>query len=102
MRGRAMAEHDKPPPEGEVETTAHEWDGIQELNNPLPRWWLWTFYASILFAIAYCLAYPAIPLATRATAGMLHWSSHGQLAAEQAKAEAGRAGLKLAIANTPV
>jgi len=47
-----MAEHDKAAPEREVETTAHEWDGIQELNTPLPRWWLWTFYVTILFAMA--------------------------------------------------
>ena len=45
-----------------VETTGHEWDGIKELNNPLPRWWLWTFYATIIFAIGYVIYYPAIPL----------------------------------------
>ena len=33
-----------------VETTGHEWDGIKELNNPLPRWWLWTFYATCIWA----------------------------------------------------
>ena len=97
-----MAEHDKPADPGEIETTKHEWDGIQELNNPLPRWWLWTFYATILFAVGYCIAYPAIPLATRATAGVLHWTSHGQLAADQARADAGHASLRLAIAATPV
>ena len=97
-----MAEQNKQSPDGEIGTTAHEWDGIQELNTPLPRWWLWTFYATILFAIGYCIAYPAIPLASRATAGVLHWTSHGQLAAEQVKAEAGRASFRLAVANTPV
>jgi len=44
------------------ETTGHEWDGIKELNTPLPKWWLYTFYATILFAIVYCVAYPAFPL----------------------------------------
>ena len=38
-----------------VETVGHEWDGIEELNNPLPRWWLWTFYACIAFSVAYCV-----------------------------------------------
>jgi len=80
----------------------HEWDGIQELDNPMPRWWLWTFYATIIFAVGYCIAYPAIPLANRATAGVLHWTSHGQLAAEQATAESARASFRLAVANTPV
>lgn len=97
-----MAKQDEHATPAEVETTPHEWDGIRELNTPLPRWWLWTFYACILFAIGYCVAYPAIPLATRATAGVLHWTSHGQLAAEQAKVEAGRAGFRLAVANTPI
>ena len=72
-----MAEQSKQAPDGEIGTTAHEWDGIQEFDTPLPRWWLWVFYATILFAVGYCVAYPAIPLASRATAGVLHWSSHG-------------------------
>jgi cytochrome c oxidase cbb3-type subunit 3 len=42
-----------------VGTTGHSWDGIEELNTPLPRWWLWTFYLTILFAIGYTIAYPA-------------------------------------------
>ena len=47
-----------------VGTTGHEWDGLEELNNQLPRWWLWTFYATIIWALAYWVVYPAIPLAT--------------------------------------
>jgi len=45
-----------------TETTGHEWDGIKELNTPLPRWWLWIFYATILFAIVYSILYPSFPL----------------------------------------
>ncbi len=44
-----------------VETTGHEWDGIKELDNPLPRWWLWIFYASIVWAVVYMIFMPAIP-----------------------------------------
>ena len=46
-----------------TETVGHEWDGIEELNTPLPRWWLWTFYATIVWAIGLCRSlYPAWPL----------------------------------------
>ncbi len=58
-----------------VSTTGHEWDGIKELNNPLPRWWLWVFYASIAFAVLYMFAYPAIPLISSSTTGLLGWHS---------------------------
>src|SRR6056297_2535968 len=44
-----------------VETTGHEWDGIKELNNPLPRWWLYIWYATIAFSIVYMIAMPALP-----------------------------------------
>lgn len=56
-----------------TDTTGHEWDGIKELNTPLPRWWLYTFYACILFAAGYCVLYPAIPLPWGGhTEGLLH------------------------------
>ena len=43
-------------------TTGHEWDGIHELNTPLPRWWLWMFYATIVWAVGYWIVYPSWPL----------------------------------------
>ena len=46
-------------------TTGHEWDGIRELNTPLPRWWLWLFYATIVWSIGYWIVYPAWPLRLR-------------------------------------
>jgi cytochrome c oxidase cbb3-type subunit 3 len=58
-----------------VETTGHEWDGIKELNNPLPRWWLWTFYVTIVWAIGYTIAYPAWPMLSGATRGVLGYTS---------------------------
>ena len=48
-------------------TTGHEWDGIRELNTPLPRWWLWMFYATIVWSIGYWIVYPSWPLVTVAT-----------------------------------
>ncbi|PHQ98632.1 MAG: cytochrome-c oxidase, cbb3-type subunit III [Marinosulfonomonas sp.] len=66
----------------EVETTGHVWDGIEEYNNPLPRWWLWTLYATIIWAIGYTIAYPAWPMINGATPGVLGWSSRGDVAAE--------------------
>lgn len=63
-----------------VETTGHSWDGIQELNNPLPRWWLWTLYATIVWGIAYTIAFPAWPLISGATTGMMGWSTRANVA----------------------
>ena len=74
-----------------VETTGHDWDGIKELNNPLPRWWLWTFYITIVWSIGYCIAYPAIPMITKATDGMLGYSSRAEVEQEIADAKAAQA-----------
>ena len=57
-----------------VETTGHEWDGIRELDNPLPRWWLWIMYASIVVAIVYWILMPAWPGFRGYTKGVLHQS----------------------------
>ena len=73
---------------GEVETTGHEWDGIEELNNPLPRWWLWTFYATILWALIYSILFPAWPLITGATPGVLGFSTRANVAADIQRFEA--------------
>jgi len=56
---------------GPVPTTGHEWDGIRELDNPLPRWWLWIFYASVVYAIGYWILMPAWPGLTGYTRGVL-------------------------------
>jgi len=66
----------------DVETTGHSWDGIEELNNPLPRWWLWTLYACIVWAIGYTIAYPAWPMLTGATPGVLGYSTRAEVAAQ--------------------
>jgi cytochrome c oxidase cbb3-type subunit 3 len=67
---------------GEVETTGHEWDGIAEYNNPLPRWWVWIFYATIVWGIWYVIAYPAWPLINGATQGYLGSDMREDVAAE--------------------
>ncbi len=85
-----------------VETTGHEWDGIRELNNPLPRWWLWTFYLTIIWAIGYMFLYPAIPLINGATKGYLGYSSRADVVAELADAKAAQGVLLEKIAATPV
>ncbi|TCQ82266.1 cytochrome c oxidase cbb3-type subunit 3 [Ochrobactrum sp. BH3] len=76
-----------------VETTGHEWDGIRELDNPMPRWWLWTFYATIVWALAYVIAYPAWPLISNSTAGLIGWSSRGDFWKENAAITADRQGI---------
>jgi len=83
-------------------TVGHEWDGIQELDTPLPRWWLITFYLCIAFAIAYVILYPALPGLHGATPGVLGWTSRGTLAAETKAADASHAAVRAAIAATAV
>jgi cytochrome c oxidase cbb3-type subunit 3 len=80
---------------GAVQTTGHAWDGdIQEFNNPLPRWWLWGFYATVVFAVVYWIIYPAWPVGGTYTKGVLntitftvdgedrttHWNTRSRLA----------------------
>ena len=72
----------KPVETHQVGDTGHEWDGIKELNNPLPRWWLWTFYATVIWGLAYTIAYPAWPMLSRATAGFLGYSTRAEVQAE--------------------
>ncbi len=85
-----------------IETVGHEWDGIEELNNPLPRWWVISFWLCIAFSIGYVVVYPAIPMGSKASEGLFGWSSRGQLAAETSAAEAARKPVLDAIAATPV
>ena len=63
-------------------TTGHEWDGIRELNTPLPRWWLWTFYACIVWAVGYWVVYPAWPLLTNSTQGITGWHARSAVVAD--------------------
>jgi cytochrome c oxidase cbb3-type subunit III len=78
----------------QVETTGHSWDGIEEYNNPLPRWWVWVFYATIVWGIGYTVAYPAWPLISAATPGLLGASTRADVAAEIAAVDASNAAIK--------
>ena len=71
-------------------TTGHEWDGIRELNTPLPRWWLWLFYLTIVFAVAYWIVYPAWPLASSYTTGLFGYTNRGRVAEDVAAGQAAR------------
>ena len=83
-------------------TVGHQWDGIEELDTPLPRWWLWTFYLTIIFAIGYVIAFPAWPMLDRATSGLLGWSSRGQLAEQIDLAQVAQQGMRDTLARTPI
>jgi len=75
----------------DVGTTGHEWDGIEELNKPLPKWWLYVFYATIIWAIGYWIVYPAWPLATSYTKGFLGYSQRDVVRKQLVEAEAQKA-----------
>jgi cytochrome c oxidase cbb3-type subunit 3 len=82
-----------------IETTGHTWDGIRELNNPLPRWWLWTFYITVIWGIGYTIAYPAWPLVSQATAGVLGFSTRAEVAADIQRFESQNAEVAARLAS---
>src|ERR1700760_3498069 len=94
-----MSEHDEIDQVSGRSTTGHQWDGIKELNTPLPRWWVLTFYATILWAIGYWIVYPAWPLVSGSTAGPFHYSPRASVAVELANLEALRGDKMKVLAN---
>lgn len=68
-----------------VETTGHEWDGLKELNNPLPRWWLWIFFATCVWSFWYFIVYPSWPAPGGATAGTSGYTQYKELKLSQAE-----------------
>jgi len=82
-----------------TETTGHEWDGLKELDTPLPRWWLYIFYASIVISIVYWVLMPAWPLANGYTKGILGWSDRNNVAAEVQTLRSSRAPMFERLAN---
>ncbi|SLN48654.1 cytochrome-c oxidase, cbb3-type subunit III [Pseudooctadecabacter jejudonensis] len=75
------------------ETMGHEFDGIEELNTPMPRWWLITFYLTIVWGIGYTIAFPAWPMISGATAGLLGYATREEVAQDIADHDASNAAL---------
>jgi cytochrome c oxidase cbb3-type subunit 3 len=84
----------------EIETTGHVWDGIEELNTPMPRWWLWTFIGTIVWGIGYTIVYPAWPMLTGATPGTLGASSRADVAADIARFETANADVSAKLVSS--
>jgi cytochrome c oxidase cbb3-type subunit 3 len=97
-----MADHKRIDDVTGTATSGHEWDGIEELDTPMPRWWLWSLYATIVWGIVYVILYPAWPMIHGATEGVLGWSSRGQLEQEMQADAARRAPVMNAIAATAI
>jgi cytochrome c oxidase cbb3-type subunit 3 len=95
----ASPEHEHVDAHTGTSTTGHEWDGIRELNTPLPKWWLNIFYACIVWAFGYWIVYPAIPLATSYTKGVIGYSSRGEVTQELADLQSARAPMVKALAS---
>jgi cytochrome c oxidase cbb3-type subunit III len=85
-----MADHSDVDTISGTTTTGHQWDGIKELNTPLPRWWLWMFYATIVWSVGYWVVYPAWPTVSGYTAGLLGYSTRAELARELAALQQAR------------
>jgi len=80
-----------------VETTGHEWDGIKELNKPLPKWWLYVMYTTIVWSFGYWVAYPAWPMISGYTEGLLGFSQRERVAEQIALAREAQSALNTKI-----
>jgi len=85
---------------GDPDTTGHVWDGLEEFNNPLPRWWVWTLYVTIAWAVAYTIAYPAWPMINKATPGLLGWSTRANVQADIDAVNEANATINARLAST--
>src|ERR1700687_1058836 len=83
-------------------TPVPAWDGIKELNTPLPRWWVITFYLTIVWAVGYWIVYPAWPLLWSHTTGVLNYSSRADVAVELANLDKIRGDRMVTLAAAPL
>ncbi|MCP4616995.1 MAG: cytochrome-c oxidase, cbb3-type subunit III [Bradyrhizobium sp.] len=97
-----MTEHSEVDKVTGTATTGHEWDGIKELNTPLPRWWLITFYLTIVWAVGYWVVYPAWPLISSHTTGLFNYSTRADVGVELANLEKIRGEKMVKLAATPL
>lgn len=97
-----MTEHSDIDQVSGTSTTGHAWDGIKELNTPLPRWWVLTFYATIVWAIGYWIVYPAWPLLASHTTGIWNYSSRAEVATDLANLEKIRGDKMVALGAAPL
>lgn len=100
-----MVEYTKKPEKDSVsgvETTGHEWDGLKELNTPAPRWWLWVFLVTIVWAVGFWFLYPAWPTLSGHTAGSYGWTQHKQLRESRQEIAERRAGFLSRMKNQPL
>lgn len=88
-----MSKHKEVDQVSGTETTGHEWDGIRELNTPLPRWWLWVFYATIVWSVGYWILYPSWPTLTGYLQGSLNHSQRADVAVAMKELKAERSKL---------
>jgi cytochrome c oxidase cbb3-type subunit III len=85
-----------------IATTGHEWDGVTELNQPLPRWWLWIFYATIVWSIAYWVLYPSWPLISSYATGTFGWHSRTAVVEELDALKASRGPMVAQLTAAPI
>ena len=97
--GKTLAKTWAKPP-AKVGTTGHEWDGIQELNTPLPRWWLWMFRATIIWSIGYWVVYPSWPLISSYSGGLFHWHTRSSVASQLAELQQERGAMMTKLSAT--
>ncbi|MFB9262357.1 cytochrome-c oxidase, cbb3-type subunit III [Bradyrhizobium erythrophlei] len=97
-----MSEHSEIDSVSGRSTTGHEWDGIKELNTPLPRWWVLAFYTTIIWSIGYWVVYPAWPLVSGYTTGLFHYSTRASVATDLAELEKLRGEKMAVLGNAPL
>lgn len=86
-----------------VETTGHIWDDdLRELNKPLPKWWLYTWFATIIWGVAYMVAYPAVPLLNDYTKGLLGYSQRAAVTQQLADAKDAQSAMWTNLESTPI
>lgn len=85
-----------------TETTGHEWDGIKELNTPLPKWWLYVFYITIVWAVVYMVLYPSFPMGGTYIEGVMGYSQRQEVEQEVKEARSEHSDILNGIAQTEV